>query len=127
MPPPPIRRPPCILLVEDDPSLLGALVFALEADGLSVRPYATAGALLEAPGEADCLVIDLVLPDLDGLSLIGKLREMRLDAPAILITTNPTARNRARAYAAGVQIVEKPLIGGELRRRIGEAIGEALA
>ena len=70
----PIARRKCVVIVEDDPSLLGALVFALEADGLAVRAYADADGALRDPGGADCLVIDLGLPDLDGLSLIDSLR-----------------------------------------------------
>jgi hypothetical protein len=46
--------------------------------------------------------------------------------PAILITTNPTARTRRRAAAAGVRIVEKPLVTGELRNRINEVIRGAV-
>ena len=117
-------RPTRITLVEDDVSLLGALTFALEADGYAVAPYAAARPLLEDPPDADCLVVDLKLPDMDGLSLISRLRSLGPQPPAILITTNPDDRLR-RAAAAHVAIVEKPLMGGELRRRIAQAVGEA--
>jgi DNA-binding response OmpR family regulator len=118
-------RPTRITLVEDDASLLGALTFALEADGYQVAAYAAARHLLENPPEADCLVIDLKLPDMDGLSLIKRLRALGPQPPAILITTNPDDRVRRAAEAVQVPIVEKPLMGGELRRRIASAIGEA--
>ncbi len=113
---------PLVALVEDDQSLLGALVFALEAEGFDVRAHTAARSILERPNNPDCLVVDLKLPDLDGLSLIAKLRERAITAPAILITTNPDERCRAAAKSAGVAIVEKPLIDGELRRHIDEAI-----
>ena len=118
-------RPTRITLVEDDVSLLGALTFALEADGYAVAPYAAARPLLEDPPDADCLVVDLKLPDKDGLSLISRLRSLGPQPPAILITTNPDDRLRRAAAAAHVAIVEKPLMGGELRRRIAQAVGEA--
>ena len=118
-------RPTRITLVEDDASLLGALTFALEADGYAVAPYAAARSLLENPPESDCLVIDLRLPDMDGLSLINRLRALGPQPPAILITTNPDDRLRRAASAAHVAIVEKPLMGGELRRRIAHAVGKA--
>src|SRR5271169_5163866 len=111
---PPSRRPR-VVIVEDDQSLLGALIFALEAEGFDVRAHTAAGSMLEKPIAADCLIIDYRLPDLDGLSLIAKLRQRAITSPAILITTNPDRRCRAAARAAGVQIVEKPLIDGELR------------
>jgi DNA-binding response OmpR family regulator len=118
----PSERRPRIVIVEDDASLLGALTFALEADGFRVDAHASAETVLAAGAEPDCLVVDLRLPGMDGLALIARLRERRVGAPAILVTTNPDDRVRAAAEAAGVPIVEKPLIGGELRRRIDEAV-----
>jgi DNA-binding response OmpR family regulator len=103
-----------VLVVEDDVSLLSALVFDLETDGFAVLPFERAGPLLGAPVQADCMVVDLKLPDNDGLSLISRLREAGISAPAILTTTNPDSRTRRKAAAMGVQIVEKPLITGEL-------------
>ena len=114
-----------IVIVEDDVSLVGALTFALEADGFKVCSFTSARPLLEAPIGGDCMVVDLRLPDLDGLSLIAELRARGVTTPAILMTTNPGERCRAAAASARVAIVEKPLIGGDLRRRIDEAIARA--
>jgi two-component system response regulator FixJ len=115
-------RPHSILIIEDDVSLLAALVFALEADGFTVFPFGRAGSLLSAPIHADCMVIDMRLPDLDGLTVVSRLRERGVWAPAILMTTNPDRRTRLAAEALGVQIVEKPLITGELLGRINQLI-----
>jgi two-component system, LuxR family, response regulator FixJ len=114
---PPIRSP-SILIVEDDLSLQSALVFALEAEGFTVRAFSKAAPLLSDPVHADCMVVDMRLPDMDGLSLVRALREKGVWAPAILTTTNPDERTRRSAERMGVQIVEKPLITGELRRCI---------
>jgi two-component system response regulator FixJ len=111
-----------ITLVEDDLSLLGALSFALEAEGYLVAAHANAAEAVKGAEPADCLVLDLKLPDTDGLALIGQLRGKGIDAPAILITTDPGERDRGRARAAGVDIVEKPLMSAELRLRIAAAI-----
>lgn len=111
-----------ILIVEDDASLLAALVFALEADGFTVHAYGRGAPLLREPVDADCMVIDMRLPDLDGLTLISRLRERDVRAPAILTTTNPDERTRRTARAMGVPIVEKPLITDELRARIDELV-----
>ena len=113
-----IPRKPSIVIVEDDASLLGALVVALEADGFVVHAYGRAAPLLSAPVHADCMIIDLKLPDVDGLTLIKRLRNWGVRAAAILTTTNPNDRTRRWAADMGVEIVEKPLITGELRRRI---------
>ena len=111
-----------IIIVEDDTALLRALTFALEAEGYAVSAYGAAEPLLRQSREADCLVVDLKLPDMDGLALIKRLRAGGLESPAILITTDPSARCRRSAAEAKVTIVEKPLIGGELRERIADAL-----
>ena len=114
-----------VIVVEDDASLLGALTFALRADRYDVRGYRTARLALAGGGLCDCLVIDLKLPDMDGLTLIDRLRELGVAAPALLITTSPDERCRARAAAARVTIVEKPLLDGKLGEQIETAIGRA--
>jgi len=121
------RARPTVVLVEDDISLLGAMTFALQADGFQVLAYTDGRDLLSAPlrPSVSCLVIDLKLPGVDGLELIQRLRDRGETAPAILITTDPDERRRREAAAAGVPIVEKPLLDGELRRHIDIAVGEA--
>ena len=115
-----------IVIVEDDPSLLGALTFALEADGFFVHGHARGEAAAADPdiAAAGCLVVDLKLPDIDGLALVAQLRAAGVTTPAIVITTNPDERRRREAVRAGVDIVEKPLIDGELRRHIDLALAE---
>jgi two-component system response regulator FixJ len=117
-------RHPTVIIVEDDISLLSAMQFALQADGFQVLAYTDGRDLLTAPVRtgADCLVVDLKLPGIDGLELIETLRARGEEAPAILITTNPDVRCRREAAAAGIGIVEKPLLDGELRRRIDAAL-----
>ena len=121
MPPSALQRPR-VTIVEDDVSLLNALAFALETDGYVVSPYTAASPLLARPPAADCMVIDRKLPDMDGLELIEALRKLGPQPRAILITTNPDERVRQAAALAGVAIVEKPLLGGELRDRIADAV-----
>lgn len=117
----PLDRPR-VTIVEDDVPLLSALSFALDEEGFAVTPFAHGQELLDHPHPTDCLIVDLKLRDADGLTLIRDLRELGLSPPAILITSNPDERCRRRAADAGVEIVEKPLIGAELGRRIAAAI-----
>lgn len=110
---------PCVLVVDDDAALLGALEFALQAEGYRVRGCADAEAALRVPADQlACLVIDYKLPDIDGMDLAHRLRSGGVTAPMILITSNPDARCRARAARAGAVIVEKPLLGDRLLRQI---------
>lgn len=118
---------PCVLVVDDDPALLGALEFALQAEGYRVCSCANAEAALQVPADrVGCLVIDYKLPDIDGMDLAGRLRSAGVTAPLILITTNPDARCRTRAARDGAVIVEKPLLGDRLLRQIRTLTGPQL-
>jgi len=113
-----------IVLVDDDAALLNALSFAFETEGYAVRCFADAESLLGDAGAHGCLcfVLDQRLPGMSGLALLSALRAQNVAAPAILITSNPTAAVRREARAAGIEIVEKPLLDGILARKVREAI-----
>lgn len=114
--------PPRIVIVEDDTSLRSALCFSLEADGFQVEAHGSAQPVLDRHLDLDCMIVDLKLPDIDGLTLIALLRDRGVTSPAILITTHPDQRCRERARALGAEVVEKPLMNGELRGRIDALI-----
>ena len=104
------------IIVDDDPAVRNSLKFFLEVEGLTVRTYANAAEALEEAHypASGCLVIDYRLPGMTGLELLALLRERRIALPAILITTNPSAYLVSRARAAGVVLVEKPLLNEAL-------------
>jgi two-component system, LuxR family, response regulator FixJ len=116
-----------VLVIDDDPAVRNSLKFALEIEGFAVRVYPTGGALL---AESDmptrgCLVADYNLPGINGLDLLERLRQCRrIEWPAILITTNPTVAVRNRAAAAGVRLIEKPLLNDTLFQCIHAAFCE---
>ncbi len=113
-----------IVVVEDDPAVLNSLEFTLGAEGYQVRGFAQAADALAstAPGHAEGLVIDYGLPDMDGLSLLSALRARAVKAPAVLIASTPSLRCRRDAEAAGVPLIEKPLLAEILSRRLGELL-----
>lgn len=105
-----------VIVVDDDAAVRNSLKFSLEIEGFSVRAYSDGAELLRA-GELTpcaCFVIDQKLPGMTGLDVIAKLRDRKVRAPAILITTQPDAALARRAGKAGVPIVEKPLLGNAL-------------
>lgn len=113
-----------VLVVDDDDALRASLEFILEIEGYSVRTYADGRALLndrELPAEG-CLIVDQRLPDMEGLQLIGRMRERQVSLPAILITSNPSSVLRLRAQLAEVSIVEKPFVTGTLFQRITQVL-----
>ena len=114
---PPRRK---IVIVEDDLAVLHSLQFALEAEGYAVKTFERAAEALAGPdgGQADCLVIDYALPDLDGAALLRTWRASGVTTPAIIIASNPTARCWREAAEAQAPLLEKPLMGDELPQRI---------
>ena len=115
---------PTIIIVDDDAAVLGALKFALEIEGFTVRTYPTAEDALDDAGLTDCacFIIDQKLPGLSGIELVAALRRRRIAAPAILITSHPAIMLQERAARAGVPIVEKPLLGNALLERVRDAV-----
>lgn len=117
------KRAISLMIVDDDAGLLAALRFAFETAGVSVDVYPSAEAALAAASKAhDCLVLDQRLPGLTGLDLLERLRSRGERAPAILITSNPVAAVRAKARAAGVEIVEKPLLQDALMTKVMQLV-----
>ncbi|WP_374470027.1 response regulator transcription factor [Phenylobacterium sp.] len=122
--PPPSPESPLVIIVDDDPAVRGALAFALELDGFQVDAFGTGEELLsrELPDHDTCLVLDERLPGIGGLEALARLRGRAVGLPALLITSNPKAATRRAAAAAGVLIVEKPLICDELTGSIRAAL-----
>lgn len=111
---------PLLVLIEDDRAVLGALTFAFETEGYQVAAFRDPSSALAASetGGASCLVVDQLLPGMTGLQVVAHLRAQGVAAPALLITTHPTAQLRRDAAAAHIEIVEKPLLGDVLAAKV---------
>ena len=105
-----------MLVVDDDSAVGNSLKFVLEVEGFQVRVFSSAEELLNEDSlpDASCLVVDYYMPGMNGLELVAHLRDRNVLIPAILITPAPSQNLRNRAAAAGVPIVEKPLLGSRL-------------
>ena len=114
-----------ILVIDDDDAVRGSLKFSLEVEGFKVRAYSDAQELLndDSLPPSSCLVTDYYMPVMNGLELVAELRDRQISIPTILITTLPSQDLRNRAKAAGISIVEKPLLGSRLLDSIREALG----
>jgi two-component system, OmpR family, KDP operon response regulator KdpE len=99
-----------ILLVEDDPKIVRAIVPALEVSGLSVTVTRTARAAMDQvdAGTWDVLVVDLGLPDLNGKSVIRHLRKRR-KTPVVVVSAQHSREELHAAHDAGADcFLHKP-------------------
>ena len=108
--------PYVVIVIDDDPAVRNSLKFSLEIEGYEVRIFSDGTELLIDPRIARfaCLILDQNLPTLNGLELAQQLRARSVFNPVILITSQPSESLRQRALAAGIPIVEKPMLGNTL-------------
>lgn len=114
-----------ILLSDDDASVRRSLHLLLRSRGFGVLAYSSGTALLLDPQTqtGDCLVVDYLMPDIDGISILRQLRSAGWCGPAILITGHYADKLAARAQEAGfAAVLEKPLRDGVLVQTIGEVL-----
>ncbi|MFB6481590.1 response regulator transcription factor [Streptomyces virginiae] len=106
------------LLVEDDDRMAQALGTALAQRGHTVRRVGRALDALRHVREAEFVLLDLGLPDLDGLELLRRLRTV-CDAPLIVVTARCEERDIVQGLRAGADdYVVKPFRMAELMARI---------
>lgn len=100
-----------IYVVDDDDAVRDSLVFQLEVAGYEVRSFGSGTEFLAvAPRLAEgCLILDVRMPELDGLELQERLRRMSINFPTIMITGHGDVPLAVRAMRGGaVDFVEKP-------------------
>ena len=95
-----------ILIADDDPvqrRLLEAMVQKFGYEAVCVDGGDAAAALLTGPDGAsiDCVILDLVMPDLDGLGVLARLREAAINVPVIVQTAHGGIDNVVSAMRAG--------------------------
>jgi len=114
-----------ILVVDDDAFLRQLVTGLLRRDGHEVTSVASAEEArtrLLAEPEPDLLVLDIELPDLSGLELLGVVRSA-LTCPVILVSGNDTESNRTAAAALGAtDYVVKPFAPKDFAARVQAAL-----
>ncbi|MCP5450399.1 MAG: response regulator transcription factor [Gammaproteobacteria bacterium] len=116
---------PVVYLLDDEPEMRKALTRLLRAQGLAVRSFANARELLAEPpprGPA-CLVLDVAMPEMDGLQVQERLRERGVDLPIVFLTGRGDIPMSVRALKAGAEdFLTKPVDGADLLRAIRAAL-----
>src|SRR5215208_935181 len=93
---------PKILIVEDDPAVKDILKIALEREGMTVEAVGNGEAALKSfrsVGSLDLVILDVMLPDTDGITLCQELRR-NSDVPIVMLT----AREGEQKVAVGLEV-----------------------
>ena len=112
--------PPRILIVEDEPQIRRFVGEALEAEGMQMQEAATGkqGMTEVATRQPDLLILDLGLPDMDGVSLIRDLRNWST-LPILILSARDAEQDKIDALDAGADdYLSKPFGIGELLARV---------
>ena len=106
-----------VVLVDDDAAVRSSLKLLLTGRGHDVDLYAGGQAVLDAKldDERSCLIVDYLMSDMDGFSLLDRLRKQGWTGPALLITGHFDVKLEDRARKAGyAAMFEKPLRNDDL-------------
>jgi two-component system, OmpR family, KDP operon response regulator KdpE len=118
---------PRILVVDDEPQIRRALRVALRANGYDVAEAETGGEAVDAVAldRPDLVILDLALPDLDGVEVCRRLREWT-QLPIIVLSAHGDDQAKVRALDEGADdFVTKPFSVPELLARMRVAIRHA--
>ncbi|MBD3690097.1 response regulator transcription factor [Nanchangia anserum] len=108
-----------VLLVEDDPAIAEPLSRALGREGYEVRSHGTGRGALNEASEADLIVLDLGLPDMDGLEVAREVRKAELSVPILILTARTDEVDMVVGLDAGADdYVTKPFRLAELLARV---------
>lgn len=110
-----------VLLVEDDRDLAGAVHDYLALDGISVdHAYnGQSGLQLASSHDFDVLLLDLMLPRLDGINICTQLRRQGIDTPILMLTARDSLADKTEGFQAGTDdYLVKPFAMEELSLRI---------
>ncbi|MFZ2874255.1 MAG: response regulator transcription factor [Phycisphaerales bacterium] len=110
-----------ILIVEDDGAIRRGLVDALKFTGYTTREAADGAAGLDAAitGEIDLVLLDILMPKLDGFSVLREIRKSKPGLPVIMLTAKGEEADRVRGLREGADdYVVKPFSTTELFARV---------
>jgi FixJ family two-component response regulator len=121
-----VNAAPVIAVVDDDASVRQALGSLLRSFDMNVALYESAAQVLRAADTQaiSCVVTDIQMPDMDGLSLCAALRARGLHMPVIFMTAFPEERSRQHAAdLGGFCFLSKPFVETDIIRCIQAALG----
>ena len=98
-------------VIDDDEGLRESLAFLLRTAGIAVKSFSSAAAFLDTLPDASlsCVITDVRMPDISGIDLLRRLKEIKIAAPVIVITGHGDIALAVEAMKIGaVDFLEKP-------------------
>lgn len=98
-------------IIDDDPAVRDSLAFLLQSVRIPTRVYDSASAFLAAlaPGKGGCIITDIRMPDLSGIDLLRRVKELKVRMPVIVITGHGDVPLAVEAMKLGAfDFLEKP-------------------
>lgn len=120
-----IDRPPTVYIVDDDQGIREALALLMRTVGLAATTYASGLAFLDdyTPAMRGCVLADLRMPGISGLTLIERLAARHNRMPIIMLSGYGTIPVAVRAVQAGAfDFIEKPFDDQTLLDRVQAAL-----
>jgi two-component system, OmpR family, response regulator len=117
-----------VLVVEDDPKIASFIVRGLKQAGYAVdhSPDGEAGLRLAELTDYDAAIVDVMLPGLDGISLVRRLRAGRRSTPVLFLSAKSSVDDRVRGLqSGGDDYLTKPFAFSELVARVQALIRRA--
>jgi two-component system, LuxR family, response regulator FixJ len=118
---------PLVHLVDDDEAIRRAGSALLRTSGFTVKTYASGIELLAASGEltSGCILLDVRMPEMDGLEVLRALRERFILLPVIIITGHGDVTIAVQAMRAGaLNFIEKPFSKKDLLAALKEGFAQ---
>ena len=119
------REGPIVLVVDDEPSMRGALRHLLTSAGYVVETFASAAELLEREPltVAGCLILDVHLPGTSGLDLHDLLRSTGMETATVFVSGRSDVASSIRAMKSGaIDFLTKPIDRAELLAAVERAL-----
>ncbi|AWC24333.1 C4-dicarboxylate transport transcriptional regulatory protein DctD [Aminobacter sp. MSH1] len=118
-------KPPIVLLVDDEDELRRSTAQSLDLAGFTVQDVSSAERALDfiTQGFNGVVITDVRMPAMDGMTLMGRIREIDADIPVILVTGHGDVQLAVRAMREGAyDFVEKPFVTQHLTEMAARAI-----
>jgi CheY-like chemotaxis protein len=118
-----------ILIIEDSAQMRALIRDILEADGHSIleAKEGLKGLQMAAAQPPACILLDLILPDIDGLTVLRLLRQQGSEIPVIVISSHMREVIRAQCLGHGAAaFIAKPPLESELQHTVERVLGSGM-